>query len=111
MTSKVVSRRRFTRTRLTHLYSGTQITTDAPLDNQCLAQSFSPTDLAATSLGSCMMTVMGIKARDMNLDLKGTEIDITKVMASEPRRISEIHATIKFPPNNFTDKEKNRVRK
>jgi putative redox protein len=105
MTSKVVYEGDL-RTRLTHLYSGTEIITDAPLDNQGLAQSFSPTDLAATSLGSCMMTIMGIKARSMNLDLKGTEIEITKVMASEPRRISEIHATLKFPPNNFTDKEK-----
>ena len=105
MTSKVVYEGDL-RTHLTHLYSGTEIITDAPLDNQGLAQSFSPTDLAATSLGSCMMTIMGIKARTMNLDLKGTEIEITKIMASEPRRISEIHAILKFPPNNFTDKEK-----
>jgi uncharacterized OsmC-like protein len=91
---------------LKHLYSGAEIITDAPLDNQGHAQSFSPTDLVATALGSCMMTVMGIKARDMNLDLKGTEIEITKVMAANPRRISEIHATLKFPKNNFTDKDK-----
>ena len=94
------------RTVATHLQSGSVIETDAPLDNQGKAQRFSPSDLVATALGSCMMTVMGIKARSMKLDLKGTEIEITKVMASEPRRISEIHATLKFPPNNFTDKEK-----
>ncbi len=105
MTSKVVYEGNL-RTRLTHLHSGTQIITDAPLDNQGLAQAFSPTDLVATALGSCMMTIMGIKARDMGLDLTGTEIDITKVMASNPRRISEVHATLKFPPNNFTDKDK-----
>ena len=105
MTSKVVYEGNL-RTRLTHLHSGTEIITDAPLDNQGLAQSFSPTDLVATALGSCMMTIMGIKARNMNLDLKGTEIEITKVMASEPRRISEVHATLKFPPNNFSDKDK-----
>jgi len=105
MTSKVVYEGSL-RTRATHLYSGTEILTDAPLDNQGLAQSFSPTDLVATALGSCMMSIMGIKARDMKLDLKGTEIEITKVMASDPRRISEVHATLKFPPNNFTDKDK-----
>jgi putative redox protein len=105
MTSKVVYEGDL-RTRLTHIYSGNEIITDAPLDNQGLAQAFSPTDLVASALGSCMMTIMGIKARGMNLDLKGTEIEITKVMASEPRRISEVHATIKFPPNNFNDKEK-----
>ena len=94
------------RNRMTHLYSGTEVLSDAPLDNQGLAQAFSPTDMVATSLGSCMMTVMGIKARNMNLDLKGTEIEITKVMASDPRRISEIHATVKFPKNIFEDKDK-----
>ena len=105
MTSKVIYEGNL-RTRLTHLYSGTEIITDAPLDNQGLAQSFSPTDLAATSLGSCMMTVMGIKARDMQLDLKGTEIEITKVMAADPRRISEVHVRLKFPANNFSEKDK-----
>jgi putative redox protein len=105
MTSKVVYQGNL-RTQLIHLHSGTQIITDAPLDNQGLAQSFSPTDLVATALGSCMMTVMGIKARDMQLDLTGTEIEITKVMAANPRRISEVHATFKFAPNNFTDKDK-----
>jgi putative redox protein len=105
MTSKVVYQGQL-RCNLTHIYSGTQITTDAPLDNQGLAQSFSPTDLVATALGSCMLTVMGIKARDIQLDLTGTEVEITKVMAAEPRRISEIHAFIKFPPRGFSDKEK-----
>ncbi len=105
MTSKVVYEGNL-RTRLTHLHSGTQIITDAPLDNQGLAQAFSPTDLVATALGSCMMTIMGIKARDMGLDLTGTEIEITKVMVSNPRRISEVHATLKFPANSFTDKDK-----
>jgi putative redox protein len=106
MTSKVLYEGNL-RNRLTHLYSKTEIINDAPLDNQGLAQAFSPTDLVATAFGSCMMTVMGIKARDMQLDLKGTEIEITKVMAADPRRISEIHATLKFPANQFSEKEKN----
>jgi putative redox protein len=105
MTSKIVYEGNL-RTRMTHLYSGTEVLTDAPLDNHGLAQAFSPTDLAATALGSCMMSIMGIKARDMNLELKGTELEVTKVMASNPRRISEVHVTIKFPPNNFSDKDK-----
>ena len=105
MTSKVVYEGKL-RTRLTHLHSGSEVITDAPLDNQGLAQAFSPTDLVATALGSCMMTVMGIKARDMNLNLEGTEISITKLMAANPRRISEIQATIKFSPSQFSDKDK-----
>jgi uncharacterized OsmC-like protein len=94
------------RTSMTHLFSHKEVITDAPLDNQGLAQSFSPTDLVASALGSCMLTIMGIKARDLNLDLTGTEVEITKVMASEPRRISEIHAVVKFLPNSFSLKEK-----
>ncbi|HWB63771.1 MAG TPA: OsmC family protein [Chitinophagales bacterium] len=105
MTSKVIYDGNL-RTRLTHVYSGTEITNDAPLDNQGLAQSFSPTDLCATSLASCMITIMGIKARDMGLDLTGTEIEVTKVMAANPRRIAEIQATLRFPQNNFTERDK-----
>jgi len=105
MTSKIIYQGNL-RTRMVHLYSGTEVITDAPLDNQGLAQAFSPTDLAATSLGSCMLTIMGIKARNMELDIAGTEVEITKVMASDPRRISEIHVTINFAPNTYTDKDK-----
>ncbi len=94
------------RTRLTHLHSNTEILNDAPLDNQGLAQAFSPTDIVATALGSCMMTVMGIKARNMELNLEGTEIHITKVMASEPRRIAEVHATVNFPKGEFSEKDR-----
>ena len=105
MTAKIIYQGNL-RTSMTHIYSGTEVLSDAPLDNQGLAQAFSPTDMIAASLGSCMLTVMGIKARAIELDLKGNEIEITKVMASEPRRISEIQATIKFPKNNFTEKDK-----
>jgi len=107
MTSKIVYEGQL-RTRMTHLYSGTQVITDAPLDNHGLAQAFSPTDLVATALGSCMILIIGIKARDMQLDevIRGTEVEITKVMASDPRRISKIKATVKFPENNFSQKEK-----
>ena len=105
MTSKVIYEGQL-RTRMTHLYSGTEVITDAPLDNHGLAQAFSPTDIVATGLASCMLTVMGIKARDMGVDLTGTSAEVTKVMAAEPRRISEVHVTLTFPKNNYTDKEK-----
>lgn len=105
MTSKIVYEGEL-RTRMTHLYSGVEVITDAPLDNQGLAQAFSPTDLVATALGSCMLSIMGIKARDMQLDIRGVTVEIEKVMASDPRRIAEVHVAIKFPANNFSEKEK-----
>ncbi|HET9056808.1 MAG TPA: OsmC family protein [Chitinophagaceae bacterium] len=85
------------RTRATHLQSGTTIETDAPTDNQGLAQRFSPTDLVATALGSCMMTIMGIKARDMKVDLTGVKIEIQKHMKADPRRIGGIDVIFHFP--------------
>jgi uncharacterized OsmC-like protein len=95
------------RTVCTHLKSETVIETDAPLDNQGLANRFSPTDLVATALGTCMLTIMGIKARDMNLDIKGLKIEIEKIMAAGPRRIAAINLTFYCPQNlNLTDKEK-----
>ena len=86
------------RTKATHLQSGTVLETDAPTDNQGKGERFSPTDLVATALGNCMLTIMGIKARDLNIDLKGTSIDITKIMVAEPRRIGEIKVKFHFPP-------------
>lgn len=95
------------RTEATHLFSGSVIETDAPLDNQGKAQRFSPTDLVATALGSCMLTIMGIKARDMNIDLTGTKMDILKHMKSDPRRISAVDVTFTFPATlQLGDKEK-----
>ena len=95
------------RTEATHLFSGSVIETDAPLDNQGKAQRFSPTDLVATALGSCMLTIMGIKARDMNIDLTGVNIDILKHMKSDPRRISAVDVTFTFPATlQLEEKEK-----
>lgn len=79
------------RTSSKHLNSGSEIISDAPLDNNGKGEAFSPTDTVANSLATCMFTVMGIKARDMDIDLSNSEADVTKVMATEPRRISEIH--------------------
>ena len=78
------------RTECEHLQSGNKIITDAPVDNQGKGEAFSPTDTVATALASCMLTVMGIKARDNNDQIEGTTAAGTKVIASDPRRISEI---------------------
>lgn len=85
------------RTVCTHLNSGNVIETDAPLDNQGNGERFSPTDLVATALGSCMLTIMGIKARDMEIDLKGVKIEVEKIMKADPRRIGGINLTFSFP--------------
>lgn len=85
------------RTNSTHLQSGNSFFTDAPVDNNGKGEAFSPTDTVATGLGSCMMTMMGIKARDMGVDMKGTTASINKIMATDPRRISRIEVTLDFP--------------
>ena len=86
------------RTTATHEPSGTTLTTDAPKDNHGLGESFSPTDLVATALGSCMLTIMGIAAQTMRIDLTGTRVIVRKEMASKPiRRIAKLAVTIEVP--------------
>ncbi len=88
------------RTQATHLASTQQITTDAPVDNNGKGEAFSPTDLAATSLGSCAMTIMGIVARRDEIDFAGSEVEITKIMSTElPRKIAriEVNFTMRTP--------------
>ncbi len=97
------------RTEAHHNYSGTKIITDAPIDNQGKAESFSPTDLLAASLGSCMITIVGIAARTQGFEerLRGTKIEITKIMKSDPRRVGEIQVELTFPEgSNLNEKEK-----
>ena len=94
------------RTVCTHLKSGTVIETDAPPDNQGKGERFSPSDLVATALASCMLTIMGIKARDMNVNLKGIKVEVEKIMESNPRRIGGLNLTFNYPDNfKATDKE------
>ncbi len=97
------------RTVATHLQSGTVIETDAPTDNQGKGERFSPTDLVATALGNCMLTIMGIKAKDMNVNLDGTKIDITKIMMTDPRRIGEIKVIFNFPGNVKADEKQKTI--
>jgi uncharacterized OsmC-like protein len=94
------------RTENIHLQSGSKIITDAPCDNRGKGEAFSPTDLLATSLGNCIMTIMGIKAMDNGIDLAGTEIEITKIMADAPRRVSEVILEFKFPKKGYSDEDK-----
>ncbi|MCC8173753.1 MAG: OsmC family protein [Odoribacter sp.] len=89
-----------------HLQSGTKIITDAPTDNHGKGEAFSPTDLCATSLAACMMTIMGIYANTAGIDIEGTEIEITKMMAAEPRRIGEIKITFHMPDKGYSEKDK-----
>ncbi len=94
------------RTQAHHSQSGNKIITDAPLDNQGKGEAFSPTDLVATALGSCMITIVGIAARNHGFDIDGTQLKITKIMASDPRRIAEIKIDFTFPKDNYSEKEK-----
>ena len=94
------------RTEARHMRSGNILITDAPVDNKGKGEAFSPTDLLATSLGSCMMTIMGIAAQTHGFNLDGTKIKITKIMAENPRRVGEVIVEFDFPENNYSVKEK-----
>lgn len=96
MTTAKVTYQGNLRTQSIHLQSNNQIITDAPTDNHGKGEAFSPTDLLASSLASCMLTIMGIKADSMDLDISGTTAEVTKVMTTEPRRVSEVHLEIQF---------------
>jgi uncharacterized OsmC-like protein len=94
------------RTSSEHLLSGATIITDAPIDNHGKGEAFSPTDMVANSLATCMLTVMGIKATEMKVDFSGSTAEITKIMAADPRRIAEIHITFEM---NLVADEKTRT--
>ena len=85
------------RTTSVHLQSGTEILSDAPTDNYGKGEAFSPTDLVANALGSCMISIMAIKSKDLNVDLVGSTIEITKVMQAEPRKIAKIIVVLNLP--------------
>jgi uncharacterized OsmC-like protein len=93
------------RTMNEHLRSGATYVTDAPLDNRGKGEAFSPTDTVATALANCLLTVMGAKAGDMDIDISGATADVTKVMAADPRRISKIEVDIQLP---YLENEKHR---
>ena len=89
-----------------HQQSGTVLVTDAPKDNNGKGEAFCPTDLCATALASCAMTIIGIYAKQHDVDVTGTEISITKVMSANPRRIGRIDIVLDMPDREYTDRQK-----
>jgi putative redox protein len=95
------------RTHATHVQSGQTLITDAPIDNQGKGEAFSPTDLCATSLACCILTIMGIKAKESQIDMTGTKVAVNKIMTVEPpRRIARIELLMSMPDKIWTDEEK-----
>ena len=97
------------RTTCTHLKSNNSFETDAPTDNHGKGERFSPTDLLATSLATCMITVMGIKARTMDFDLNGVKIEVLKIMKADPRRVGGIDLTFHIPDSLKSIDEKTKT--
>jgi len=98
------------RTEAVHLQSGNKIITDAPVDNNGKGEAFSPTDLVSSALSSCMMTIMGIYAQDEGIDLTGLSSEVTKIMQSDPRKITEIQINF-FWPNPVAASQQKKVLK
>lgn len=94
------------RVKSVHERSGSEIFTDAPVDNEGNGEGFSPTDLVCASLGSCMITILGIMARRQNTNIEGLTAHVSKTMSDNPRRIKEIVVDLHFPPNNYSDRDK-----
>ena len=97
------------RTTSEHLQSGSKIITDAPTDNQGKGEAFSPTDMLAVSLATCMLTTIAIKIRNSGFTIDGAEAEATKIMASDPRRVAGIKIEFKMPPENYTDEQKKMI--
>jgi putative redox protein len=93
----------------THLKSGEVVLSDAPVDNNGKGEAFSPTDLVANSLASCMLTIMGIVAARENIDIKGAEAAVTKTMSASPRRIAKIQVEITLPALAYSNEDKKRL--
>lgn len=96
----------------THVQSGTIMETDAPTDNRGKGERFSPTDTVCVALGTCIITTIGIRATDMQIDLSGTTLAVTKHMLSDPRRIGKISIAIQFPEKlNLSEKDRHLFQK
>jgi len=94
------------RTTVLHESSGTVIQTDAPTDNQGKGECFSPTDLCATALGSCIITTIGIKGLQKGWDITGSKVKVEKIMSSDtPRRIGQLNVEVRIP-DQFSDQDK-----
>lgn len=91
---------------MTHVGSGVSWTSAAPVDNNGDGSSFSPTDMLSASIASCFLTIMGISAQNHNIDIKGTSIDVQKVMFDNPRRVGKVVIRMQMSDNNYSDKDK-----
>lgn len=106
MTSEVIYTGQL-RTEAIHLQSGSKLITDAPTDNNGRGEAFSPTDLLATALASCMLTIMGIVAQRNDITIEGTHVTINKIMQEKPRKIAAIEATLYLPATStYSEKER-----
>jgi uncharacterized OsmC-like protein len=94
------------RTEMLHVRSGKVVITDAPVDNKGKGEFFSPTDLVASALGSCIFTIMGIAAREHGFSIDGASCSITKIMTDAPRKIGEIQIVFDLSSNSYSDKQK-----
>jgi len=99
------------RCEMTHLKSNNTIMTDAPTDNHGKGEAFSPTDTVCGALAACMMTIIGITAQAHDFNVDGTKYEIKKTMAQNPRRIGQIDIAFTFPKNDYTDKQKEMLKK
>ena len=92
-----------------HVASGTRLITDAPVDNNGKGEGFSPTDLCATALASCAITIIGIYCKMHDVDVTGTSIEVTKTMSANPRRIGKLEVVFTMPDREYTDKQKTMI--
>lgn len=90
----------------THLQSSSMIETDAPTDNRGKGERFSPTDTLCVSLATCMITTMGIRCEDMQVDISGSKLEVTKHMLSEPRRVGKIEIALHLPGKDISEKDR-----
>jgi len=97
------------RTEATHLQSGNKMITDAPTDNQGKGEAFSPTDLLATAYAACILSIAGMAAQTHGFDINGTEVNVTKVMGTNPRRIVELNLEITLPHDNYSPKHRKMI--
>lgn len=109
MTSTVVYQGSL-RTVMTHLQSGTQVETDAPKDNHGLGEKFSPTDLVASALGACMLSIIGIAGKTHDIDIDGARVEVEKIMVADPqRRIGEIKIAFYFPKEKTYSEKQQKI--
>lgn len=110
MTTAEITYTKDLRTEAIHTASGVKIITDAPKDNHGKGEAFSPTDIMSASLASCMLTIIGILANSSGFSIDGTKASVRKVMAANPRRVSEIHVELTFPSSvSYTEKQRKMI--